>query len=115
MNYYTFTVGNKEYKLRLGTRAVVNLEKRLGKNPIDVFTSLTGNQLPKTTDMMYILHASMEQLNHGVSIDSVYDIYDEYLEEGHTLADFINVVLDVFKMSGLIDDITATEETDTKN
>lgn len=103
MNYTNFYVGEKEYKLRLNTRAVVNLEKRLGKNPIDVFTTLVGNQLPKTSDLLMILHASMEQLNHGIKADDIYDIYDMYLEEGHSIADLINVIMEVFKSSGIID------------
>ena len=32
MNYINFVAGNKEYKLRLSTRAIVALEKQLGCN-----------------------------------------------------------------------------------
>ena len=100
MNCVEFTVGKKTYNLRLNTRNIVQVEKKLGKNPLDVFTTLEGNSVPKIADLMLILHASMQQFNHGVKEDDCYDIYDDYLAEGHTLVDFMHVLLDVFKVSG---------------
>ena len=35
-------------------------------------------------------------------MDEVYDIYDSYIEEGNTYVDFIAVILDIFKTSGII-------------
>ena len=40
MNCVEFTVGKKTYNLRLNTRNIVQVEKKLGKNPLDVFTTL---------------------------------------------------------------------------
>lgn len=100
MMYVDFTAGNKDYKLRLNTRGVVALEKQLGCNPLSVFGD--GDTLPTITVMVTVLHASLQQLNHGININDAFDIFDAYLADGHSATDFINVMLDIYKVSGLI-------------
>ena len=115
MNSVEFIVGKNTYNLRLNTRAIVNLEKKIGKNPLDIFTTLEKNSVPKTTDLMLLLHASMQQFNHGVKEEDCFDIYDDYLAEGHTLVDFMNVLLEVFKVSGFISDEEIKKVEEAKN
>lgn len=100
MNYVDFTAGNKEYKLRLGTREIVVLEKQLGCNPLTIFGN--GDTIPTITTMVQILHASLQQLNHGITLNDAYDIFDAYLADGHTMTEFIPVIIEIYKMSGLI-------------
>lgn len=102
MLYTNFVVGDKEYKCKLNTKSLVNLEKRLGMNPLNIFMSLGENNLPKLEDMLIILHESLQSLEHGISMDDVYDIYDSYIECGNTFVDFIPVIMDIYKTSGLI-------------
>lgn len=109
MMYVDFTAGNKDYKLRLNTRNTVTLEKQLGCNPLAIFGD--GDKIPTITQMVNILYASMQQLNHGISLNDAYDIFDDYLADGHGATDFINVILEIYKVSGLI----RTEETGEKN
>jgi hypothetical protein len=106
--YVDFTAGNKDYKLRLNTRNVVALERSLGCNPLSVFGD--GETLPTITVMVTVLHASLQQLNHGVSLNDAFDIFDEYLADGHSATDFINVMLDIYKVSGLINQDVDTEK-----
>ena len=108
MMYVDFTAGNKDYKLRLNTRNVVALERSLGCNPLSVFGD--GDTLPTVTVMVTVLHASLQQLNHGVSLNDAFDIFDEYLADGHSATDFINVMLDIYKVSGLINQDVDTEK-----
>ena len=98
--YYTFTVDNKDYKLRLTTRQVVNLEKQLGCNPISIFGS--GDRIPTVTEMVTILHNSLVELNHSINLNEAYAIFDKYLEEGNTSIDFIPIILEIYKASGII-------------
>ena len=100
MNYVDFTAGNKEYKLRLGTREIVALEKQLGCNPLTIFGN--GDTIPTITTMVNVLHASLQQLNHGITLNNAYDIFDAYLADGHTMTEFIPVIIEIYKMSGLI-------------
>ena len=100
MMYLDFTAGNKDYKLRLSTRNTVMLEKQLGCNPLAIFGS--GDSIPTITQMVNILYASLIQYNHGITLNDAYDIFDAYLADGHTMTDFIQVIVDIYKTSGLI-------------
>ena len=59
MMYVDFNVGDKNYKLRLGTRQIVALEKQLGCNPIAIFG--TGDTIPTVTTMVNVLFNSPKQ------------------------------------------------------
>lgn len=100
MNYINFEVGNETYKLRLSTRNIVALEKQLGCNPLGIFGD--GETVPTITVMVSVLHASLQQLNHGISLNDAYDIFDRYIADGHSSVDFIPVIIDVYKASGII-------------
>lgn len=100
MMYVDFTAGNKDYKLRLNTRNVVMLEKQLGCNPLSIFGD--GDTLPTITQMVNILYCSLLQYNHGISLNDAYDIFDNYLDDGHSATDFIQIILDIYKVSGII-------------
>lgn len=100
MMYLDFTAGNKDYKLRLNTRNIVSLEKQLGCNPLAIFGA--GDTIPTITVMVQILYASLVQYNHGISLTDAYDIFDAWLADGHSSTDFIPIILDIYKASGII-------------
>lgn len=102
MNYITFEVGNSNYKLRLNTRGIVMLEKQLGRNPLNIFLENGVERIPTITEMVAVLHASLQQYNHGITLNDAYDIFDEYLAEGKATTDFIPVILDIYKASGIV-------------
>jgi hypothetical protein len=101
MMYVDFEAGNKAYKLRLNTRNTIALEKVLGCNPLNIFDA-NGERMPAVTVLVAVLHASLQQYHHGITMNDAYDIFDAYLEDGHTVDEFIFVVLDIYKESGLI-------------
>lgn len=103
--FTTLTVKDKDYKLRLNAKACVDLEKKLGTNPVNVLMAIAEkNQIPTLNTVLIILQASLSQYNHGMSMDDVYGLYDNYVEDGHTMLDLIPVILSVFKESGLVPD-----------
>lgn len=108
MLYVDFTAGEKNYKLRLNTRNVIMLEKTLGKNPLAIFGN--GDTLPTITEMVAVLFASLQQLQHGITLDQAYDIFDAYLADGHNSTEFITVIIDIYKVSGLIANGDETEK-----
>ena len=105
MNYVEFHVGDKDYRLKLSVRNTVSLEKQLGCNPVAIFGS--GDTIPTITTMVRILHASLQSYEHGITLDDAYDIFDKWLEDGHVMTDFISVIIDIYKASGILKD---TEE-----
>lgn len=108
MMYVDFNAGGKDYKLRLNTRNTITLEKQLGCNPLSIFGD--GDTIPTVTALVQVLYASLLQLNHGVTLEDAYNIFDAYLEDGHSATDFIAVVLDIYKVSGLIKSDKVTEK-----
>lgn len=100
MMYVDFHAGDKDYKLRLSTRNTVMLEKQLGCNPLAIFGN--GTTIPTVTQMVQILYCSLIQYNHGITLDDAYNIFDDYLADGNTATDFITVLLEIYKVSGLI-------------
>ena len=104
MLYAEWEVNGKEYKLRLGARDIVKLEKKLGGNPMDIFMRIQNNQLPSLEAVILILQASMTKYHNSMKVDDVYDLYDEYVAEGNTYMDLIPVLLEVFKVSGFFKD-----------
>ena len=100
MLFYEFTAGNKTYKLRLTTRNIVALEKQIGCNPLMIFGN--GDTVPTVSVMVNVLHYSLQAYEHGISINDAYDIFDAYLADGHQVTDFIPVILDIYKASGIL-------------
>lgn len=100
MMYHDFEAGNKAYKLRLNTRNIVALEKQLGCNPISIFGK--GDTIPTIAVMVAVLHASLQQFQHGITMDDAYGIFDDYLADGHAMTDFIPEIVEIYRVSGII-------------
>ena len=100
MNYVDFCAGGKEYKLRLTTRSIVQLEKQIGRNPLMIFGN--GEEIPTITNMVNVLYFSLQSLQNGITLNDAYDIYDTYIADGHTTTDFIKVIIDIYRASGII-------------
>lgn len=110
MMYFDFEAGNNAYKLRLNTRNTVSLEKQLGCNPVMVFGA--GDKVPTVTQMVAILNASLQTYHHGITMDKAYDIFDAYLADGHVMTDFIPVIIDIYRASGLMKAESSPEDTE---
>lgn len=101
MLYTTFKVGEKEFKLRAGAMAIVELESKLGgKNPLQVLMTVEHGEIPSVGSLLLILHASMQRYHHGITLQDVYALYDEYVDAGNAYTDLIPVMVDTFRVSG---------------
>lgn len=106
MLYYTWNVKENEYKLRLNAKNTVDLEKYLGANPVTILTNMSkNNELPDLDTLLTIISYSMQQFNHGISLNDVYNIYDEYIDDGHNMFELLTVVMEIYKVSGLIPEV----------
>lgn len=111
INYVEFA-GKKVYKLRLGIGSIVELENDLGYSPLMVFGTEGAQKLPSIAEMMMILHRSLEKYEHGITKKKAEDIFDEWIENGHTILEFVKVIVDIYKVSGILpeEDAKGTEE-----
>ena len=97
------TAGGKTYMLRLTTRGIIQLEKDLGYNPLQIFMGIDEDVLPRLGDMLKLLHRTLQPLNHGITYEDAIDIYDAFLQEdGHTVWDIVPILIDVFKEAGFL-------------
>jgi hypothetical protein len=114
MLYSTITINGRDYKARLTARALVDLEKKLGTSPINVFVKMGQNEgfLPNLEDMIMILHASLQAMEHGITLEKTYELYDQMIDEGKNIADLLNFIVEIFTASGLIPKV---EEENEKN
>lgn len=98
MRYTEFKVGDNEYKLRLGATEIRNLEKEIGGNALSI-VGADGN-LPTLTGLLLGLHRALKKFHSGIKLSDVDDIYDEYVDDGGSFEDLIDVILEVFEVSG---------------
>lgn len=101
MNYVEFTAGNTNYKLRLNTRGLITLEKDLGYNPIQLFGIGNKPVTPSVEDMLKVFKTALQPYHNTTEEDS-YTIFDSWLDEGHIITDFIPIIVDIYKVSGLL-------------
>lgn len=114
MLYTELQIGSDVYKLRLNTRASMALEKALGYNPISLFMEIENGKMPRLTDIVIILHATLQPYHHGITMDKAADLFDDYVADGKSMIDIIPVFIEVFKQSGYISAAT-NEDADAKN
>lgn len=107
MLYTELTVKERTYKLRLATRNIVALEKAINCNPLGIFGN--GEQMPEVTTMVQILFHSLQKYEHGITLEDAFGIFDAYLEE-KSMAEFITVILDIYKVSGIIKNESGEDE-----
>ena len=100
--YVEMEAAGKAYKLELTTRAIVQLEKDLGYNPLQMFMGIDNDELPKLSDMVKVLHRAIQRYTHGITLDDAYDIFDAYIADGHTVWDLIPVLINVFIEAGFL-------------
>lgn len=114
MKYTIFRVDDKEFKLRATASSIVALEKQLGgQNPLNVLMGLESGQLPSITATLHILHAAMQKYHHGMTIQKVMELYDEYVESGKNYTDLIPVLMEVFEISGFFPKTKTENEEET--
>lgn len=108
MLYTEFNVGDTTYKLRLNTRNIVALEKQIDKGALTIFGD--GERVPTVAEMVTILNYSLQQYQHGLNLNDAYNIFDNWLSEGNAATDFISIIVDIYKVSGLFKDGTTEEK-----
>lgn len=77
--FVVWTVGGKDYRLKLSTSAICKLEKKYGRN---VLLLVTEDGIPPISVMLTILQAALSQYNHGITFLDVQNMYDAYISDG---------------------------------
>lgn len=102
-SFCEWTVDGQTYRLKLKTSDVVALENKLKKSLLDLLDVKTGMGLPTLTTMLTIVYYAMRSWQHNIKESDVMNIFDKYIEEGGSQIDFyVNVVLEVYVVSGFL-------------
>ena len=82
--YTTWQIGDTEHKLRLTTRQAVAVEEKIGVNLLKVFMPRKDEDfpLPPLKVMLVVIHGALQKFEHGISLDDVYDLNDDYVDAG---------------------------------
>lgn len=131
MLYITIVLRNEEYKLRLTTKNIVDLERKLKCNPLSVLFDIYSNIDENDTEeanftrmlahwsvekFVLILHASLQKYHHDMTLDKVYDLYDDMLSENFDMGQQMDLLAKIFQSSGLMPkEKSEDKEDDEKN
>lgn len=104
LKYTTWKVTDeKELKLRLTSHQAATVEEKIGMNLLKIFMPETGEEftLPPLKVMLLLVHGALQQYEHGYSFEDVYDLYDEYVDNGGDQTTFMTeVLMPLFEVSG---------------
>ena len=100
--FVEFTVGANVYKLQLKTKQCILLEKKLGQSPLDLLMKLEDGTLPQLNDMITIIAIGMLVHHPSMNENKVADLLDEYVEDGHSYMELLEVITRLLAKSGYI-------------
>jgi len=95
--FYTLTVGENEYKLRLTASAIMQIEKKLGKSLFNALENMQDNMIETVTAIIW---GAMQPLNANFAYDKATGIFDQYIDDGHSIEDFMYEINALFEASG---------------
>lgn len=88
--FHYWKVGDREYKLKLNTSTIEQLENKYKTN---VMNLVSNDGLPPLSVMLTIVQAAMKPWNHGVTYSDVKKMYDSWSEAGGTQMIFYTGIL----------------------
>ena len=103
--YTTWTVNEEDYKLRLSARQVCDIEEKLGVNLLKIFLPKPGEEfnLPPLKVMLIIVHGALQKFHHGLKLDDVYNLFDDYVSDGYGQTELMtDIILPLFEVSGFL-------------
>nr|DAL36752.1 MAG TPA_asm: tail assembly chaperone [Caudoviricetes sp.] len=93
----------KELRLRLNSQQASKVEEKIGMNLLKVFMPDGDSDfvLPPLKVMLLLTQASLQKYENGYSIEDVYDLFDEYVDNGGDQTTFMtDVLIPLFEVSG---------------
>ena len=94
--FHYWTVGGREYRLKLKATTINKLENKYSQNLMNMI-----DEIPPLSVMLTIIQAAMEPWEHGLSYPKVQNLYDSWTEEGGNQMDlFTKVIIPTMAVSG---------------
>ena len=94
--FHYWTVGGREYRLKLKATTINKLENKYRQKLMNMI-----DEIPPLSVMLTIIQAAMEPWEHGLSYPKVQNLYDSWTEEGGNQMDlFTKVIIPTMAVSG---------------
>lgn len=102
MMYELVIVNEKEYKLCLPMMQIIELEKKLGENPLNKLMAMSdGNKLPEMDFILDVIHYSLKKYQPKTDRNEAGNFIDEYFaEKENDLTTLIELIFAIFNKSG---------------
>ncbi|MBE6804965.1 MAG: hypothetical protein IJA13_04700 [Clostridia bacterium] len=95
--FYTLTVGEKSYNMRLTASAIMSIEKKLGKPLFKALEEIQENMIETVTAIIW---GAMQPLNSGFTFEMATKLFDDYIDEGHSIEELMQEINGLFEVSG---------------
>ena len=96
--FHIWKVDGTEYKLKLTTSIITQLENKYRRN---LMMLLTEGDLPPLAVMLTVTQGAMAPWNHGINYSDVQKIYDKWTEDGGSQTEFFkNIIIPTLAVSG---------------
>ncbi len=93
-----WTVDGHDYKLKLTTRTIEQVERKYGRN---ILTLVSDDGVPPLSVMLTIIQAAMTKWEHGISYHKIQDLFDKWVEDGGNQVTFLSeIVMPTLAVSG---------------
>lgn len=92
---YRLTVGDEEYRLKLTTAAKIEAEKKLGFPLIEAI-----GKVDYAETFAVVLWAALQKYHSNWSLVRTYTLVDKLEDEGATVNEKANIILEILKVSG---------------
>ena len=79
----TITINGKDYNCMLKIKTCIQLEKKLGTNPLNVLQALDGGSMPDFEALGIMFHYCLIDMNHGLSMDDSLELFSQYMQENN--------------------------------
>lgn len=92
---YRLTVGDEEYRLKLTTAAKIEAEKKLGFSLMEAI-----GKVDYAETFAVVLWAALQKYHSNWSLVRTYTLVDKLEDEGCTMNEKANIILEIMKVSG---------------
>lgn len=111
----TITINGKDYNCMLKIKTCIQLEKKLGTNPLNVLQALDKGLIPDFEILGTIFHYCLIDMNHGLSMDDSLELFSQYMQENNDsenggMASVILLFSKVFQDAGFISSTVNLDE-----
>ena len=95
--FYTLTVGEKDYQMRLTASAIMSIEKKLGKPLFAALEHIQDNMIETITTIIW---GAMQPMNAGFTMEKATALFDEYIDNDHSIEELMIEINKLFEASG---------------